>query len=168
MPVIGRGGVGNIQAAQENSRKSTDLEANRPSHDGAVVQDATELERHKEKHELARVGRGGSGNYHVPSELQKAKHSEDNPGQSLFADKLGLPDVGQPNAQQLANKGTILQAPRTYGRGGAGNVAYLTSSQDTDEAQQRQRKLKADVEDQVTLSLAVPAKAKLGGINFGS
>ena len=157
MAGIGRGGLGNIQNAQQaTEQKRTDVEANWPSADNISQDSLVPERRHDTKHEVTRIGRGGSGNYYHPSDLTKSGHSGDVLRSNVAKDGPLLPDSG---------KSTPDPSLRVYGRGGAGNVGIVPPSQKDEEARRRQQSLTAAVEEQVTRCLALPPKAKLGHIN---
>jgi len=68
----GRGGVGNIQALeQETARVAADLEANQQAAGASSQYNALPG---KEEPKFAHTGRGGMGNYYSPEELSQTGH----------------------------------------------------------------------------------------------
>lgn len=137
----GRGGAGNIYAAEQaKARITADLEANHAATDSYKEPLPADYLRH-EQQQYAHTGRGGSGNYYSPKELTRTgQFSDTHKSQSNESSRIG--------------------------RGGAGNYTFAVS--DSEEQARRRmeeegkcQKLQRDVEKGVNQSLTMPPKAKL-------
>lgn len=160
MPYAGRGGVGNIQAVeQENKRIATDLEANQDA-----AKSFSQPPTLREEQQFAHYGRGGAGNLYSPKELSNTGVYQD-PGLSKRVGD-GVDTIGN----EPMPHGTKDEV-RKVGRGGAGNYAAYDASEGQTRAlesrlnadREMKERVKADVEEQVKSTLAEPPKAKLAG-----
>lgn len=156
----GRGGAGNILAVQqENERVAADLEANQ-SAAGSYAQ-PTPI---RNEPQYAHSGRGGAGNFYSPKELSQNGQYKD----TDFGN--GTQDSRLATADPFSNAKPLSGPTRTYGRGGVGNYTYDASENQEQalrrriqEDEDKQQKLKADIEAGVKETLAMPPKAKLPG-----
>ena len=190
MPYYGRGGAGNISAVQAASeRASADLEANQSAADTSTDPEKSRLPLNYKEEELgtpsserqyAHSGRGGAGNFYSPKELSQSGHFNDAGrsnilGQGTMAPSE-LPGQRGEGESMIAGRQISSSAPstagestRTYGRGGAGNYAFGISESEERTAKSRleddekQSRLKQDIENGVKEQIAFPQKAKLPG-----
>ncbi|CAK4032613.1 Hypothetical predicted protein [Lecanosticta acicola] len=152
----GRGGAGNILAIQqENARISADLEANQSAADSYNAPAPMRSEQ-----QYAHSGRGGAGNYYSPKQLSETGQYRD----------TNIGEVADLSGRRGATASEATSTTRTYGRGGVGNYAYDASENQEkalrnkmQEDEEKQQKLKADIEAGVKETLAMPEKAKLPG-----
>lgn len=167
----GRGGAGNIQAAEEQTvRAATDLEANGGGANGQNASSGVDNAPNSEQ-QFAHVGRGGAGNYYSPTELNATGHFNDVDRSHVLGDGTLQPasttDNNAPPSYTSAQPTTT--PSRSYGRGGAGNYLFGTSesaeaaARKKAEEEQQQATLRANIEKAVEDHLPAPPKAKLSG-----
>ncbi|KAF2029309.1 hypothetical protein EK21DRAFT_113040 [Setomelanomma holmii] len=155
----GRGGAGNIlQAKEESKQVAEDVEANRPSTTIAPTQPTSQ-----QPSEYAHMGRGGSGNWYKPSELEKDGTFTQPP------DSTAIPTSSKPQISTPWHpEGQELPVARS-GRGGAGNFVWKSEEEvrreqegrELDEIKVKER-VREDVERGVEEGLARPGKAIVG------
>ena len=162
MPYAGRGGAGNVQAIeQESKRIAADLEAG-PN----AAKSFSQPPPLREEQQYAYKGRGGAGNWYSPKELSDTGVYKDSGLSQRVGD--GINAVGnEPLPQDRAGASEV----RKVGRGGAGNYAAYDSSEGQTMALEKKieagremrEMMKADVEEMVKSTLAEPPRAKLAG-----
>lgn len=159
----GRGGAGNFQAAiAAKDRVAADLEAGPPTEES--FSDAVSV---RKPPQYAYAGRGGAGNYYSPKEMSENGTSKDLEAGEILGDGVNSLGGGRfPRGMGSSwTKSAEAEAPRTYGRGGAGNYALNARENKEPEKQQEEEQkkaqLKLDIEQGVEASLAVPPKARL-------
>lgn len=159
----GRGGAGNILAVQqENERVAADLEANQ-----SAAESYAQPTPIRNEPQYAHSGRGGAGNFYSPKELSQKGQYKDT---DLSQVGDGTKDSGLATTDPFSNAKPLSGPTRTYGRGGVGNYSYDASENQEkalrkkmEEDEDKQQKLKADIEAGVKETLAMPPKAKLPG-----
>ncbi|RMZ66492.1 hypothetical protein GMOD_00001828 [Pyrenophora seminiperda CCB06] len=156
----GRGGAGNYLAAQEENKKAADdVEAN---HASTITQTSRSLVSalpSNASQDYAHMGRGGSGNWYQPKELQK-EGTFTQPGDATAIPTSSKPQVSTP----WHPEGQELPVGRS-GRGGAGNFVWKREEQERrarEEEERRKEMLREEAERSVEAGLAKPAGALLG------
>ena len=168
----GRGGVGNIQALeQETARVAADLEANQQAAGASSQYNALPG---KEEPKFAHTGRGGMGNYYSPEELSQTGHFSDAHRSHIPGDGTQQPptEPGRESTGPPSYSTTQASAAptRMVGRGGAGNFSFGVSESEERAARKRmadekkREVLTGEIEKGVKEQLAVPPKAKLSGV----
>jgi hypothetical protein len=178
----GRGGAGNYYAAQEESKKATevsapmssdlrgihrysypnnrqDVEANRTT-STTTASSSRSAQPSKASQDYAHMGRGGAGNWYEPKELSK---------EGTFtqpADATAIPTSSKPQVSTPWHpEGQELPVARS-GRGGAGNFVWKSAQGEEEkrerEDQERREGLRVQAERSVEGSLARPPGALLG------
>ncbi|KAL5116886.1 hypothetical protein ACEQ8H_005238 [Pleosporales sp. CAS-2024a] len=138
----GRGGAGNILQAQEDSKKVA------------------------EASDYAHMGRGGSGNWYQPTQLQKEGTF------TQTSDSTAIPTSSKPQVSTPWHpEGQEMPIARS-GRGGAGNFVWKSDEQARKELEGREldemkkkESVSQEVERDVTAVLAKPGAARLGEDN---
>lgn len=162
----GRGGAGNIaqqEQLQEQSKKlaAEDLEANRSLTSDAAPPAKTS----SQPSEYAHMGRGGSGNWYQPKELEQSG-SFQQPADSTAAPSTSTkPNVSTP----WHPEGQELPVARA-GRGGAGNFVWKDEEREAkrnEEEKKVKEKVSEGVERDVEAGLAKPGAAVLGSPKGG-
>lgn len=171
MPSYGRGGAGNIAAVnQENERIDNDLEANQAAAESVDRDFVPPPDIARDEQKYAHSGRGGAGNYYSPGELDKTgafsdAHRSHIPGDGTLApsDDSKAPAAAPPSYSSVPSPNEV---PRKTGRGGAGNYDFgineweQRAAKKRWEEDQKQQKLKEDIEKGVKQTLAFPEVAK--------
>jgi len=156
----GRGGAGNYYAAQEESKKAAaDVEANLASTTTQASRSPASAVPSNASQDYAHMGRGGSGNWYQPKELQK---------EGTFtqpADATAIPTSSKPQVSTPWHpEGQELPVARS-GRGGAGNFVWKSEEQERragEDEEKRKEKLREEAERSVEAGLAKPPGALLG------
>ena len=170
MAPFGRGGAGNIEAVQkENERINNDLEASQSAADNVGNDFVPPADIQRDEQQYAHTGRGGAGNYYSPKDLNQKGNFSDAHRSHIPGDGTLAPAEGStaPPSYNAVSSGT--EAARKTGRGGAGNYDFGINEAETKAARRRreedekQARLKQDIEKGVQESLAFPSKAKLSG-----
>ncbi|EME48601.1 hypothetical protein DOTSEDRAFT_67592, partial [Dothistroma septosporum NZE10] len=163
MPYAGRGGAGNIQAVeQETKRLAADIEAGQDS-----TRSFSQFPPTLGEQQYAYKGRGGAGNWYSPKDLSDTGVYKDFGLSQRIGD--GVNAVGHEPLPQ-DNAGASEQV-RKLGRGGAGNYAAYDASEGQTRAQEKKLEadrearemVKANVEEKVKSTLVEPPRAKLAG-----
>ncbi|KAH4897295.1 hypothetical protein HBI80_198170 [Parastagonospora nodorum] len=165
----GRGGAGNILQAKEDSKKIVeDIEANRAPTSTSQSAQAIAQATAQQACDYAHMGRGGTGNWYQPTELQK-EGTFTQPSDSTAIPTSSKPQVStpwHPESQELP--------VARSGRGGAGNFVWKSEEQVRREREGREmdeikkkEKVSLEVERGVEAVLARPGQARLGEDKVG-
>jgi len=168
MPSFGRGGAGNIEAVQkETERANNDLEANKSAASNAGNDFVPPADIKRDEQQYAHTGRGGMGNFYSPKELNQSGNFSDAHRSHIPGDGTLAPTEGSDAPPSYNAVSANAEPARKTGRGGAGNYAIGINEAETraarrrHEEDERQAKLKEDIEKGVQETLAFPSKAKL-------
>lgn len=174
MPPYGRGGAGNYDAVQrENEKIANDLESSQSAAESAMDSYMPPDIAEKGEAQYAHTGRGGAGNYYSPQDLSQTGNFSGADTSHILGD--GTPAPPSEDAKPAAPPAFDGMPSATggptakTGRGGAGNFdfgineAERKAAREHEEADQKQQKLRDDVEKGVKEHLAFPSKAKLPG-----
>ncbi|KAH7135861.1 hypothetical protein B0J11DRAFT_519416 [Dendryphion nanum] len=167
MPAWGRGGAGNIaqqeQLKEQNKNSAEDLEANR-SLTSAAAAPATSTPTQPPS-EYAHMGRGGSGNWYQPRELEQSG-SFQQPVDSTAAPSTNT----KPNISTPWHPDTQEMPVARAGRGGAGNFVWKDEEREARkkaEEEKAKERVSEGVERDVEAGLAKPGAVMLGGPKGG-
>ncbi|EDU39530.1 hypothetical protein A1F94_011890 [Pyrenophora tritici-repentis] len=156
----GRGGAGNYYAAQQESKKAAeDVEANSASTTTQTSQSPASAVPSNASQDYAHMGRGGSGNWYQPKELQKEGTF------TQAVDATAIPTSSKPQVSTPWHpEGQELPVARS-GRGGAGNFVWKSEEQERkarEDEEKKKEELRVEAERSVEAGLAKPPGALLG------
>ncbi|KAF1829641.1 hypothetical protein BDW02DRAFT_560679 [Decorospora gaudefroyi] len=155
----GRGGAGNFYAAQEESKKAAeDIEANRNASSTAAPPSQSS-QPSSASQDYAHMGRGGSGNWYEPKQLQK-EGTFTEPTDATAPPTSSKPHVSTP----WHPEGQEMPVARS-GRGGAGNLVWRSEEarrKEREDEEARKEGLRIEAERCVEAGLAKPPGAVLG------
>lgn len=166
--MAGRGGAGNILALQQQHEKIVDdVEANRPRQTAGDQEEVEVPDSSREVQPYAYTGRGGAGNYYVPKDLKETGQFHNAHRSHILGDGTAAPDSVTPKE----GSGAAAQPYRWQGRGGAGNYDWTAAENEErarlkklEDDRLKEEKLRIDIEKGVSDALAVPERAKIGGL----
>ncbi|KAI2482170.1 hypothetical protein Ptr902_06551 [Pyrenophora tritici-repentis] len=150
----GRGGAGNYYAAQQESKKAAeDVEANSASTTTQTSQSPASAVPSNTSQDYAHMGRGGSGNWYQPKELQKEGTF------TQAVDATAIPTSSKPQVSTPWHpEGQELPVARS-GRGGAGNFVWKSEEQERkarEDEEKKKEELRVEAERSVEAGLAKP------------